>query len=234
MIGLQEPQNRLNAIDQWMRALEHRYPDVFEHSVRAGAVMLATLEQMQVSEAERVIGAAAAYLHDVGKVFIPEAVVQKVAAHDADERHAMRLHVSIGAELLMPYDEEIANIVAVHHERIDGRGYPRGRKADDLTWLQRLLPVVDSFVAMTEDRPYQRRRSSIAAAQEIRAHAGAQFDRSWATYFTALDLPMIDLAALDNLARTLAEAGLSIDLRAWVARTPGVLQRLGRLACAEG
>lgn len=220
----------LAATNAWMQSLERKYPDVFEHSVRAAVLMHRTMETFGFSSADIDLGTAAAYLHDIGKLLVPSYIVCKPDSHTFEEREIMRSHVSFGAILLGPFHQDIADIVHAHHERIDGSGYPRRVHAAELSWLQRLLPVVDSFVAMTEDRPYQPTLSADEARKEIIKCAGSQFDDEFARSFVNMGIDLLDVEDLRRLDDRLSAFDIKADLTQWVARHPDALLRMNELA----
>jgi HD-GYP domain-containing protein (c-di-GMP phosphodiesterase class II) len=122
--------------------------------------------------------AYAAELHDIGKVGLPDSVLLKPGPLAPREWKAVRSHSVWGSELLrrVPGLERVAVIVRHHHERFDGSGYPDGLRGDDIPVESRILAVVDAFVAMTERRPYRAACDPPAAAGELRAGRGTQFD----------------------------------------------------------
>jgi hypothetical protein len=120
----------------------------------------------------------AARLHDVGKIRVPDDVLNKPGPLDPDEREVMRCHAAWGAETLsgVPGLEVVATIVRFHHERWDGRGYPDGLTGACIPLASRIISVCDAFGAMTCDRPYRAGMSSDEAVAELRSGAGTQFD----------------------------------------------------------
>jgi diguanylate cyclase (GGDEF)-like protein len=120
---------------------------------------------------------AAGVLHDIGKLGIPDAILQKPAALEDDEWQEMRRHPEIGARILEHANlGDIAEWVRAHHERIDGRGYPAGLAGSAIPPEARILAVADAYEAMTADRPYRRSLGADAAEAELRRAAGTQFD----------------------------------------------------------
>jgi diguanylate cyclase (GGDEF)-like protein len=120
---------------------------------------------------------AAGVLHDIGKLGIPDAILQKPGALDADEWQEMRRHPEIGARILEHANlRDIADWVRAHHERVDGRGYPAGLAGTAIPAEARVLAVADAYEAMTADRPYRRGMGPDAAEAELRRAAGTQFD----------------------------------------------------------
>lgn len=133
---------------------------------------------------------AGAVLHDVGKIAVPDYILNKPGKLTAAEFDKMKLHTVIGARILervnFPYP--VVPIVRHHHERWDGRGYPDGLKRDGIPMTARILSVVDCFDAVSEDRQYRKGLSRKEACQLLRNGAGKQFD------------PMVVEAFLENLS----------------------------------
>ena len=120
---------------------------------------------------------AAGILHDIGKLGLSDAILHKPGRLDAQEWDEMRRHPELGARILEHANlRDIAAWVLAHHERIDGRGYPRGLAADEIPAEARILAVADAYEAMTADRPYRRALPAEAARAELRRGADAQFD----------------------------------------------------------
>jgi response regulator RpfG family c-di-GMP phosphodiesterase len=118
-------------------------------------------------------------LHDIGKIGIPEAILEKRGALGAEERRVMQRHPLIGAELLagVPMLEgEGLQVVRSHHERWDGQGYPDGLRGEEIPPVARIFAVADTLDAMTTDRPYRRRCKWEQAVDEILRESGRQFD----------------------------------------------------------
>jgi GAF domain-containing protein len=119
-----------------------------------------------------------AILHDIGKIGVPDAVLQKPSKLDEAEWAQMRQHPAIGAGILapIPHLAGAALVVRHHHERYDGRGYPDGLAGDAIPLGARILTVVDSYSAITDRRVYKVARPPHEAVAELRRHAGTQFD----------------------------------------------------------
>jgi HD-GYP domain-containing protein (c-di-GMP phosphodiesterase class II) len=134
----------------------------------------------------------AARLHDVGKIQVPDAVLNKPGPLDSDESDVIRSHAAWGAATLsrIPGLEAVATLVRFHHERWDGSGYPDGLSGGRIPLGSRIISVCDAYGAMTCDRPYRGAMDSRDALREIRAGAGSQFD------------PAVVAALLDALGRS--------------------------------
>ena len=119
-----------------------------------------------------------ALLHDVGKIGIPDAILRKPGPLDDREREVMRSHVVLGDRLLegIPFLDAARDVVRAHHERWDGRGYPRGLIGDQTPLAARVFALCDVYDAMTSDRPYARGRTDPVARSEIVASSGSHFD----------------------------------------------------------
>ncbi len=117
-------------------------------------------------------------LHDIGKAAIPDSILNKPGPLDPAERTFMERHSAIGERIVAaaPTLEAIAPIVRAAHERPDGNGYPDGLELEQIPICSRIISVVDAFAAMTSNRPYQQAISTAQALDELRQHAGTQFD----------------------------------------------------------
>jgi cyclic di-GMP phosphodiesterase len=133
-------------------------------------------------------------LHDVGKLAVPDAVLNKPGPLDADEWELMRLHPEKGMQILsaIPFLDRALDIVRHHHERWDGTGYPAGLKGEEIPLWARIFAVVDTADAITSDRPYRPGRPLDAAIDELRAGAGAQFDPACVAAFERLDREAVE------------------------------------------
>jgi hypothetical protein len=149
------------------------------------------LHELEVTELARAMGeelglvgvaarelVVAARFHDVGKLQVPEQILDKPGPLDEAEWAVMRRHAAWGADMLLdrPGFEAVATLVRFHHERWDGGGYPRGVEGERIPLASRILAVCDAYGAMTMDRPYRRALTLDEAAAELHAGAGSQFD----------------------------------------------------------
>jgi HD-GYP domain-containing protein (c-di-GMP phosphodiesterase class II) len=118
-------------------------------------------------------------LHDIGKIGIPDSILLKRGRLCARELSTLQMHTTLGEHLLsfIPFLSDLAHdVVAFHHERWDGSGYPWGLKGGDIPFAARVFAVADAFDAITNDRPYRRARSIGTAIAEIQKGAGTHFD----------------------------------------------------------
>jgi HD-GYP domain-containing protein (c-di-GMP phosphodiesterase class II) len=117
-------------------------------------------------------------LHDIGKIGVPDSILRKPAKLTEDEWVRMREHPLHGQQILrgIEFLEGAARVVAQHHEKWDGSGYPLGLKDNDIDLCARIFAVADAYDAMTSDRVYRRGKSYEMAAKELDDWAGRQFD----------------------------------------------------------
>jgi len=118
------------------------------------------------------------FLHDIGKVGIPESILCKTGPLSAAEWDVMRTHPTIGAQIVAPmrFLGDAALVIRHHHERFDGAGYPAGLAGEEIPLSARIFAIADSFDAMTSDRPYRKALPVERALEQIREGAGTQFD----------------------------------------------------------
>ncbi len=130
----------------------------------------------------------AAYLHDVGKVKVPDEILNKAEPLTEEEWEEMHRHPEYGAEMLNEKEflRAAARIVRAHHERYDGRGYPDGLEGEEIPIEARIIAVVDTYDAITSERPYQPALGKKKALEELRNGAGSQFDARVAEAFIAM------------------------------------------------
>ena len=147
------------------------------HSARVAALAVDVGASLGLGPDRLSVLRTAGQLHDVGKIALPDAVLNKPGPLTDQEMQLVRTHPVLGAELVSAWGEPAAaRFVLEHHERIDGGGYPAGLVGDEIAMEARILHAVDAFTAMTSDRPYRRARSAASAFEEMRALAGTQFD----------------------------------------------------------
>ena len=165
-------------VRSFVKAIEIKDLYTRGHSERVSALSVHVAEELGISYEQRRLTRYAALLHDVGKIGVPLCIINKPGPLDDDEFAQMKLHPTIGAEILRDIDflEPAIDIVRYHHERLDGRGYPHGVGGDELTTVVRIVTAVDAFDAMTSTRSYRRALDVEAAVAELRRCAGTQFD----------------------------------------------------------
>ncbi len=184
---------RTQQLNNTMRNLERSYDITLEalgdaldlkdaetegHSKRVTAFTIAMAKHMGLNDKEIRIIARGAFLHDIGKMAIPDAILRKPGALTPDEIAIMREHCYRGYQMLkkIPFLSEASDIVYAHQEKYDGTGYPRGLKGDEIPLGARIFSVADTLDAITSDRPYRPAQTLTAAREEIKRWSGRQFD----------------------------------------------------------
>jgi putative two-component system response regulator len=159
-------------------AIEARDSYTHAHMKRLSLYAKALGEQLGWDGARLEVLEFGAILHDIGKIYIPESVLQKDSSLSDEEWVEMRKHPEVGALMIrdVPYLATAIPLVLHHHERWDGKGYPAELNGENIPEGARLLAVADSFDAMTSDRPYRQAMSGDDAYAEIRTGSGKQFD----------------------------------------------------------
>lgn len=175
--------------------LNARDPYTFEHSWRVSALSEKIVEKMDISPTWEDVIHIAAHLHDVGKIGVPDLILNKPDKLTNSEFGMMKAHPEIGYNIVnsLPQLEEIALYVRHHHERWDGKGYPCGLKGKDIPFGARIIAVADTFDAITSSRPYRDGRSYAAALVEIERVSGSQLCPEVCTAFLELkdEIPQI-------------------------------------------
>jgi len=187
--------------DALLQALQEREPDLRGHVDNVAELALAVGRELGLDSDELFQVARAADLHDVGKLAVPDAILNKAGPLDDAEWGFMRQHTIVGDRILSaaPALEPVAKLVRASHERYDGRGYPDRLAGDDIPLGARIVAVCDAYHAMTSDRPYRRAMPAQNALLELRRCAGLQFDPDVVKAFCQLVDPAED-RAFDNVA----------------------------------
>ncbi len=168
----------ISTISALAAALESRDPHTSGHAERVAAYAVRVGERMGLDRDQVNLLEYVAILHDIGKIGIPDHILQKPGSFTEGEWLLMRRHSAIGAGIIQRIKqlETGADWVMHHHERYDGRGYPDGLAGEDIALEARILAAVDSLDAMMSDRPYKRAMTLTEARKEIQRCSGTQFD----------------------------------------------------------
>jgi putative nucleotidyltransferase with HDIG domain len=196
-------EERTGQLKGTLQQLEQSYDDTLEalggaldlkdaetegHCKRVTAFTIAIAKAMKVPAQSLPVIARAAFLHDIGKMAIPDSVLRKPGPLNEDEKQVMRTHCEIGYNMVtrIPFLREAAQIVLAHQEYFDGTGYPRGLKGEQIPLGARIFAVADALDAMVSDRPYRKALSIEHARGEIKRCSGTQFDPRVVEVFLAL------------------------------------------------
>jgi putative nucleotidyltransferase with HDIG domain len=199
----QQVEDRTARLTAALAQLEQSYDDTLEalgsaldlkdaetegHCQRVTAFCISIAKTMPVPDAYLPILARAAFLHDIGKMAIPDGILRKPGPLNDDEKQIMRKHCEIGYNMLIriPFLRDAAEIVLAHQEFYDGSGYPRGLKGDQIPLGARIFTIADSLDAMISDRPYRRALPMSHAREEIKRCSGSQFDPAVVDVFMSI------------------------------------------------
>lgn len=183
----------LSGIDSLVRTVEARDHYTSGHSLRVQQYSLRLAEALNLDERLRMQLSLAAKLHDIGKVGVPDVILNKPGALTEEEFDVVKQHPVIGERILAPIIRSL-NILATirsHHERIDGRGYPDGLSRDGIPLLARVLAVADCFDALTSARAYRPAMAVDHAVGLLEEGAGKQFQAEFVRAFLDQALPAI-------------------------------------------
>ncbi len=159
------------------RAVDAKDAYTRSHCESVSELCVAIAQELRLSDerVERI--RLAGLLHDVGKIGVADAILQKPGPLTEEEYEVMKGHSMLGFHIVSAADlPEEARFILHHHERLDGGGYPHGLRGEAIPIEARIIHVADTFEAITTDRPYRRRRSVAEALAEIERHVGSQFD----------------------------------------------------------
>ena len=170
--------NYLSSLRMLNKILEAKDPYTREHSKTVSEYALKIAQELGLSDDEQEVMRETALLHDIGKVGIAEAILNKPGKLNPQEWAEIKRHAQIGDEFLEPlkvlHIEQ--SMVRHHHERYDGKGYPDHLKGEQIPLYARILALADAYEAMTSERPYRRALNPIEALSELERCSGTQFD----------------------------------------------------------
>jgi PAS domain S-box-containing protein len=193
---------RAETLRQLAIAAEYRDDETYQHTERVGHVASRLALGLGLPAGQVTLLRQAAPLHDVGKLAIPDSILLKPGRLTDREFDVMKTHAELGARLLSSGSSPVLQMAAViagtHHERWDGRGYPKGLTGEAIPLVGRIVAVADVFDALTHDRPYKPAWTVERAIAEIGGGAGSQFDPRVVTAFLALREELVSLA--DDIA----------------------------------
>ncbi|TYT24069.1 transporter substrate-binding domain-containing protein [Dictyoglomus thermophilum] len=165
--------------------IDARDPYTGGHSREVRNIAVDFGKYIGLKEEELKILEYAGYLHDIGKIKVPDYILKKPGKLSDEEFMIMKMHPVWGEEILKNVSafREIGKLIRYHHERWDGRGYPDGLSGEEIPFYSRILTLADSFQAMTAYRPYKKRLAIEEAIEEIKRCKGSQFDPNLSDYF---------------------------------------------------
>ncbi len=161
-----------------VKALDYYDRDTRGHSEGVARYAMKIAEKLGLSDSATRTIYWSALLHDIGKIYVPQSILNKPGRLGPEEYELVKIHPVKSAELLLEVEglEEIATIVRYHHERWDGKGYPQGLSGEGIPFASRILAVADAFEAMTSERSYKKSLGQEEAQEELKRCRGSQFD----------------------------------------------------------
>ncbi|NTV28518.1 MAG: response regulator [Candidatus Omnitrophica bacterium] len=179
--------SRIDVIRRLGYAAEYRDTETGKHIIRMSRYAAALAHKLGMKESDCELLLTTSPLHDVGKIAIPDRILLKAGPLTPEEWEVMKTHTEIGARLLSGGDSaflRMAEAIALtHHERWDGKGYPRGLRGEEIPLVGRICAVCDVLDALTSERPYKKAWSFDEAAKEIKRLSGSHFDPAVVTAF---------------------------------------------------
>ncbi|MCO5113090.1 MAG: HD domain-containing protein [Bdellovibrionaceae bacterium] len=181
--GKEIPSWAFNAVRAILETLKAKDPHTFYHCCRVGRNARLLGKSAGMDEYTQNILEYSGLLHDVGKVGIPDQILFKPAKLSAEEIHMMKMHPVKSLQIIKPllddpFFQDVAPGVELHHERLDGLGYPYGLKSKDISMEVRVITLVDAIDAMVSTRPYRKGMSMDRVLEEIKRCVGTQFDET--------------------------------------------------------
>jgi putative two-component system response regulator len=195
------------------RAVEAKSPYTHGHSERVKCYALALADELGVSSQDREVLRKGALLHDVGKISIPDVILDKPDRLTFEEYEIIKGHPAQGAHILEPLRSVVDAIPLIrwHHERLDGKGYPDGIRGEQIPVLVRILSVCDIYDSLKSDRPYRPALEWEKCVAILRQEAGGGLDPELVERFVRLMLPVGKI--LEESARSLAQQMNGVSLR---------------------
>jgi putative nucleotidyltransferase with HDIG domain len=202
----------LRTIEALALAIDAKDHTTHDHLQRVQLYATEIGKDLGLSQQELEALTAAAVLHDIGKLAVPESIISKPGKLTRSEFEKMKIHPVVGAEILerVEFPYPVVPIVRAHHEKWDGSGYPYGLKGSEIPIGARILSVVDCLDALASDRQYRRALPLDEAMAKVAAEAGTAFDPA---VVGALQARYRDLEARAKTSETPAQPGLSVDIK---------------------
>jgi diguanylate cyclase (GGDEF)-like protein len=168
----------IHEIEQQLNIFLAKDVYTFQHSKRVFGYAIDFCNYTYLTDAEKKTFVLGALIHDIGKLEVPKEILKKKSKLTSEEWDVVKKHVEWGKDIVSAMDKykDLVPLVELHHERYDGKGYPHGLRGDEIPKLARMLCIIDSFDAMTTERPYQQTKTFDEGIAELRRCSGAQFD----------------------------------------------------------
>ncbi len=183
---LMDGRSRYNkTIQTMLKSLNDKYPTEKRHAKRVSQIAYYIGKELKLSKNQLDELSLAASLHDIGKITVPDSIIEKKEMLSHKEQNTVRKHTINGYQLLRASEEyaDIAKYTLTHHERVDGKGYPKGLKDKDIPLYSRIISIAEAYEVMTTNQPYRKALGKEAAIKELQKNAGTQFDKELVNLF---------------------------------------------------
>lgn len=173
-------------------AVAQRDNSTDEHNYRVSLYSIRLAESLNLGPAEMRGLLKGAFLHDVGKIGIPDRILRKPGPLSEDEMKTMRDHVPLGLDIIVrsSWLADAADVVGCHHERVDGTGYPKGISGEEIPLTARIFAIADVFDALCSERPYKKALSAETAISIMRYESGGRFDQQLFAVFERMAMEL--------------------------------------------
>lgn len=179
--------NLTRKLEEITRRIMEKDMYTYEHNNRLHLYSKQIAKKLRLSKDETEKLTYAALFHDIGKINVPDSILQKPGMLSEEEFQYMRLHPTDGKKIISEtYVKWIGDIIEQHHERLDGSGYPYGLKNEDILWEAKIIAVADSYDAMTTNRPYRTAMSPEVAMKELERLAGIHYEKKVVEVFKSI------------------------------------------------
>lgn len=183
--SLIEHGKEIELLEQQLKIFLYKDVYTYKHSRRVCQYAREFAHKLNLSDYEKKLLISGALIHDIGKLEIPRDIINKKGKLEPFEWEMIKKHVTWGKEIIATNKElhDLIPLVELHHERYDGKGYPYGLQGESTPKLARILCIIDSFDAMTTERPYQSTKTFDEAVKELKLCSGTQFDPNFIPAF---------------------------------------------------
>ena len=188
MFNKESLNDTLEMVNALSVALDLKSEYTCNHSARVAELSVLLAKALHLPLEEQIRINLGAHLHDIGKVGIPDAILNKVGPLDDKEFALIKQHTLTGYKIIKKVRSfsEISDIILYHHERVDGLGYPEGLSGQEISLATKIVSIADSFDAMTSKRPYRQSLTTAEALKELKRCAGKQFEEGLVDVFIKL------------------------------------------------
>ena len=188
MFNKESLNDTLEMVNALSVALDLKSEYTCNHSARVAELSVLLAKALHLPLEEQIRINLGAHLHDIGKVGIPDAILNKVGPLDDKEFALIKQHTLTGYKIIKKVRSfsEISDIILYHHERVDGLGYPEGLSGQEISLATKIVSIADSFDAMTSKRPYRQSLTTTEALKDLKRCAGKQFEEGLVDVFIKL------------------------------------------------